>query len=116
MVARGILDRLTWPPVTAAATTNVPASIRSGRTRCSPPRRRLRPMTSIVSGAVRWISAPIVRRNAIRSSTSGSSAAGWIVVRPSARTAASIAFSVPMTDTKGNCRSVPRRRPGERAK
>ena len=37
----------------------------------------------------------------MRSSTSGSWAAGRMTVWPSARVAASIAFSVPMTDTNG---------------
>ncbi len=73
-------------------------------------------MTSIVSGAVRETSAPISHRKAIRSSTSGSCAAGWMVVRPSARVAASMAFSVPMTLTAGNVTRPARRRPGERAK
>ena len=76
----------------------------------------LRPSTSMVSGAVRSTSAPILTRNAMRSSTSGSWAAGRIVVWPSARVAASIAFSVPMTLTNGKTTSVPRRRPGAVAK
>ena len=52
----------------------------------------------------------------MRSSTSGSWAAGRMVVWPSARVAASIAFSVPITVTNGNSTSVPRRRPGAAAK
>ena len=48
----------------------------------------------------------------MRSSTSGSWAAGRMVVWPSARVAASIAFSVPMTDTNGKRTSPPRSRPG----
>ncbi len=52
----------------------------------------------------------------MRSSTSGSWAAGRMVVWPSARVAASIAFSVPMTLTNGKTTSVPRRRPGAVAK
>ena len=70
------------------------------------------PWTSIVSGAVRSTSAPIFSRNAIRSSTSGSCAAGRMTVCPSASVAASIAFSVPMTETNGNLTSEPRSRPG----
>ena len=70
----------------------------------------------MVSGAVRETSAPMAHRKPIRSSTSGSCAAGWIVVRPSARVAASIAFSVPMTLTAGNVTRAARRRPGARAK
>ena len=42
----------------------------------------------------------------MRSSTSGSWAAGRMTVWPSASVAASIAFSVPMTDTNGNRTSV----------
>ena len=52
----------------------------------------------------------------MRSSTSGSWAAGRMIVLPSARVAASIAFSVPMTDTNGNVTSPPRSRPGDVAK
>ena len=93
----GAPSSVTSPPVTAAATTNVPASMRSGMTACSAPRRRRGPRP-------RWCPAPSARprrpspaRNAMRSSTSGSWAAGRIVVVPSARVAARIAFSVPMT-------------------
>ena len=107
---------VTFPPVTAAAMMNVPASIRSGMTRCSAPRRRLRPSISMVSGKVRSTAAPIAWRNVIRSSTSGSWAAGRMTVVPSARVAASIAFSVPMTDTNGKRTSPPRSRPGDVAK
>ncbi len=52
----------------------------------------------------------------MRSSTSGSWAAGRMTVWPSARTAASIAFSVPITVTRGKSTVAPRRRPGARAK
>ena len=52
----------------------------------------------------------------MRSSTSGSWAAGRMTVWPSARVAASIAFSVPMTETNGKVTSAPRRRPGDVAK
>ena len=52
----------------------------------------------------------------MRSSTSGSWAAGRMTVWPSARVAASIAFSVPMTDTNGKRTSPPRSRPGDVAK
>ncbi len=48
----------------------------------------------------------------MRSSTSGSWAAGRITVCPSARVAASIAFSVPITVTCGKRTSPPRSRPG----
>ena len=58
-------------------------------------------------GTVRSTSAPIFWRKAIRSSTSGSWAAGRMTVWPSARVAASIAFSVPMTDTNGKRISRP---------
>ena len=69
-----------------------------------------------MSGLVRWTDAPIDWRNSIRSSTSGSWAAGLMTVLPSARVAASIAFSVPITDTNGNRTVPPRSRPGDRAK
>ena len=52
----------------------------------------------------------------MRSSTSGSWAAGRMTVWPSARTAASIAFSVPMTETNGKSdlrAAQPAGRPGE---
>ena len=52
----------------------------------------------------------------MRSSTSGSWAAGRMTVWPSASVAASIAFSVPMTDTNGKRTSPPRSRPGAVAK
>ena len=47
----------------------------------------------------------------MRSSTSGSWAAGRMTVWPSASVAASIAFSVPMTDTNGK-RDLRRRAAG----
>ncbi len=52
----------------------------------------------------------------MRSSISGSRAAGRMTVWPSARVAASIVFSVPMTVSIGNRTSVPRSRPGAFAK
>ena len=52
----------------------------------------------------------------MRSSTSGSWAAGRMMVWPSASVAARSAFSVPITVTLGNVTSAPRSRPGERAK
>ena len=52
----------------------------------------------------------------MRSSTSGSWAAGRITVWPSASVAASIAFSVPITVTSGKITGPPRSRPGDRAK
>ena len=114
--AHGAPSRVIRPPATAAATTKVPASIRSGITLCSAPRSRRRPSTTIVSGAVRSTAAPIFCRKATRSSTSGSWAAGRMTVRPSASVAASIAFSVPITETNGNVTSPPRSRPGALAR
>ena len=74
-----------------------------GHARCAPrhaggagPRPRSCP------GPVRSTSAPIFWSITIRSSTSGSRAAGLMVVRPSASVAARIAFSVPITVTWGN--------------
>ena len=52
------------------------------------------------------------RSIAIRSSTSGSSAALSMTVVPFARVAAIIAFSVPITLTIGNSTCAPRRPPG----
>ena len=104
--------RVTSPRVMAAAMANVPASSRSPMTRCSAPPRRSTPCTSIRRSAVRWICAPIAHSIAMRSSTSGSSAALSMTVVPRARVAAIIAFSVPMTVTVGNSMRAPRRPSG----
>ena len=87
------------PPVTAAAMAKVPASSRSLMTRCSVPPRRSTPSISSRCGAVRSIRAPMERSMATRSSVSGSCAAFSITVVPRASTAASMAFSVPITVT-----------------
>ncbi len=52
----------------------------------------------------------------MRSSTSGSWAAGWMRVVPAASVAARMAFSVPITVTMGKVTSPPRSRPGALAK
>src|SRR3990172_8412484 len=90
--SHGAPSRVTSPPVTAAATTKVPVSIRSDRTRCSAPRSRRWPLTTIVSGAARSISAPIFWSITIKSSISGSRAAGRVTVFPPPRVGAGIAF------------------------
>ena len=56
--------------------------------------------------------APMERSIAIRSSTSGSSAALSMTVVPFARVAAIIAFSVPITLTTGKSTRAARRPPG----
>ena len=58
--------------------------------------------------------APMATSIAIRSSTSGSWAAFSMTVVPSARVAASMAFSVPMTVTYGKVIVAPRSRSGAR--
>ena len=103
--SQGAFSSVILPPVTAAATRNVPVSMRSETTVWLAPRSRRLPWTSIVSGLVRFTSAPILCRKSMRSSTSGSCAAGRITVWPSARVAASIAFSVPITVTCGKVTS-----------
>ena len=104
---------VTSPPVTAAATMNVPASMRSGSTRVL---GAAQPSAALHLDAVGRACArprrPSRCRKSMRSSTSGSWAAGQMVVWPSARVAASIAFSVPITVTPGNITAAPRRRPG----
>jgi len=56
------------------------------------------------------MAAPIADSSAARSSTSGSQAALRITVSPSARQAAIMTFSVPVTVTVSNCTSAPRSR------
>ena len=57
------------------------------------------PSTTMVSVPMPRIFAPIWFRHSARSTTSGSRAAFSITVSPSARLAAMIRFSVPVTDT-----------------
>ncbi len=102
---------VTSPRVIAAAMAKVSASSRSPRTRCSVPPRRSTPSISIRRSPVREIRAPMVVSMAIRSSTSGSSAALSITVVPWAMVAARITFSVPMTVTVGNSTCAPRSPP-----
>ena len=98
---------VTVPRVTAAAIAKVSASRRSPRTRCSTPFNEGTPSISRRRSAVRSIRAPMPQSMAIRSSTSGSTAALSITVVPRARVAARIAFSVPMTLTMGNSMCAP---------
>ena len=90
-------SRMISPPVIAAAAKNVPASMRSGMTRCTAPCSSFPPRIVIVSVPSPSISAPIFRRKSARSQISGSAAAFSIVVIPFARVAASRIFSVAPT-------------------
>ena len=90
---------VTSPPAAATAQRKVPASIRSGITRCSAPCRRSTPWTTIRSVPAPSIRAPIATSAFARSTTSGSRAAFSITVSPSAKVAAIIRFSVPVTVT-----------------
>ena len=98
------------PPVIAAATRNVPASMRSATTGCSPPLSRSTPSTTIRSLPAPSIFAPIITRHSARSTISGSFAAFSSTVRPSARVAAISTFSVAPTLTMSNTTRAPRRR------
>ena len=104
--------------VTAAATKNVPASIRSGMALCAhppsaatcapaSPRRREpalapspTPRTVIVSVPAPRMSAPAALSMAARSATSGSAAAPRMTVVPSASAAAVISECVAPTEGK----------------
>ncbi len=101
----------TSPPQAAAATRKVPVSIRSGSTRCCAPCSRSTPSITMRSVPAPRMRAPIAFRQRARSTTSGSRAAFSITVSPSARQAAIIRFSVPVTVTM----SVTMRAPFSRA-
>ena len=72
--------------------------MRSPITRCSVGCSRATPVIVIVGDPAPSICAPIWLSIVHRSTTSGSRAALWIVVTPSARTAAIRMFSVAPTD------------------
>ncbi len=91
---------VTSPPVMAAATSRVPASMRSGITRCRAPDSSCTPSISIRSVPAPSIRAPISTSRRARSLTSGSRAAFTMTVVPSASAAAIIRFSVPVTVTR----------------
>ena len=105
---------MTSPPVIAAAIISEPASIRSGITRCSAPCRRSTPSISITWVPAPEIRAPIAVSIRARSCTSGSRAAFSIVVRPRARTAAIMMFSVAPTEGESSHTRAPRRLVGVR--
>ena len=101
------LRAVTRPPVIAAATRKVPVSIRSGSTRWRPPDRRSTPWMVIREVPAPSIRAPSALRQSARSVTSGSIAAFSSTVVPSARVAAAITFSVPVTVTMSNTKRPP---------
>ncbi len=91
---------VTSPPVIAAATMRVPASTRSGTTRCTAPPSSTTPSISIRAVPAPWIRAPMAVSSVARSTTSGSRAAFSMTVVPSASAAAIMRFSVPVTVTR----------------
>ncbi len=90
--------RLSSPPVAAAAIAKTPASIRSAITVCSTAFSWGTPWTVMKPVPPPLISAPILVRNAMTSSTSGSWAVLSMIVVPGVRDAAMIRFSVPVCD------------------
>ena len=103
--------RFSSPPVMAAAMANTPASIRSGITVCSVAVSSLTPRTVTNPVPPPLMSAPILERNAMTSSTSGSRAQLSITVVPGAMLAAMIRFSVPVCDGVSRYRWAPRSLP-----
>jgi hypothetical protein len=95
------------PPVAAAAQRKVPVSMRSGMMRWVAPCRRSTPRMRITSVPAPLIWAPMLTRHWARSTTSGSRAAFSMIVSPSARQAAIIRFSVPVTVTMSVNRRAP---------
>ena len=105
----------TRPPVMAPATRKVPASMRSGSTRCSQPPSRSHALDHDACRCRRpRCSRPSRPGSAARSTTSGSRAAFSSTVRPSASVAAIIRFSVPVTVTVSWTMRAPRSRPAVR--
>ena len=90
------------PFVTAAATRYVPASILSAGMLCSVPYNFLTPSIVISSEPAPDIFAPILFKNSAKSIISGSLATLVKVVVPSAKQAAIIIFSVPVTVMPSN--------------
>ena len=82
----------------AAAIANTPASIRSAITVCSVALSSLTPRTVMNPVPPPLICAPILVRNAMTSSTSGSRAVLSMTVLPGESDAAMIRFSVPVCD------------------
>ena len=87
------------PPAIAQAAMKVPVSMRSGITVWSAPWRRSTPSMRITGPPAPWIFAPMFTSRSARSTTSGSQAALRRIVSPSARAAAIMMFSVPVTVT-----------------
>jgi hypothetical protein len=104
--------RLISPPLTAAAIANTPASIRSDITVCSTAWSSATPCTVMNPVPPPVTSAPILVRNEIMSSTSGSCAVLSMIVVPGASEAAIIRFSVPVWDGVSRYRCAPRRPSG----
>ena len=102
---------LTKPPVIATAVRYVPTSTLSGITLKVAPSSLSTPSIVIMSVPAPLIFAPISIRQFAKSITSGSLAAFSIVVIPSAKLAAIITFSVPVTLTGSNIIFAPFRRP-----
>ena len=101
------LRTTTSPPVMAAANAQVPATIRSGTTRCSTGLSRSAPSTSRVEVPIPSTVAPIRRSIRHRSTISGSRATLSITVRPLASAAAISRFSVAPTLGKSSRSSAP---------
>ena len=85
------------PPVATAAMAKDATSMRSAIGRWVAPESRSTPSTTILRSVSIWMSAPIFWRKRTVSTISGSMAALWITVVPSARQAAWMAFSVAPT-------------------
>ena len=100
----------TSPRVTAAATSSVPASMRSGMIACSMGCSSSTPSIVISDVPAPRILAPILFSTRPSSSTSGSRAAFSSVVIPLASAAAIIKFSVPVTVTMSKTIVAPRSR------
>ena len=90
---------VTSPPQAAAAHRKVPVSMRSAMMRWLAPCRRSTPRITSRSVPAPSICAPMATSTLARSTTSGSRAAFSRMVSPSARQAAIIRFSVPVTVT-----------------
>ncbi len=99
------------PPVITAAAKYEPVSIRSGQTEYSHPCNSSTPCTIMRSVPAPSIFAPILMSIFAKSTTSGSRAAFSMMVVPSAKVAAIIAFSVPPTVTISKKIRPPRKRP-----
>jgi hypothetical protein len=91
----------------AAAMANTPASIRSAMTVCSTAVSSSTPSTVMNPVPPPLIRAPILVRNEMTSSTSGSCAVLSMTVRPGASDAAMIRFSVPVCDGVSRYRCAP---------